>query len=173
MGNACYYSLEKILLPRLLSKKLKTIILPVVLYVCETWFLTLREEKRFGLLENKVLKKIFGVKRDEITEEWRKLHNAEIHILNSSPNIITNLKSRRLRWAGHVALMEQSRNSYWVLVAKPVGKRPIERPRRRFKDNIKIDLRDVGCDARDWIDLAKDRDQRRASVRAVMNLRSP
>ena len=105
MGNACYYSLEKILSSLLRSKKLKvnaykTVILPVVLYGCETWFLTLREEHRLRVFENKVLIKIFGAKRDEITGEWRKLHNAELHALYSSPNIIRDLKSRRLRWAG-------------------------------------------------------------------------
>ena len=114
MGNACYYSLEKTLSSHLLSKKLKykTIILPVVLYGCETWSLTLREEHRLREFENKVLRNIFGAKRDEITGVWRKLHNAELHALYSSPNIIRNLKSRRLRWTGHVARMEQYRNSY-------------------------------------------------------------
>ena len=121
MGNACYYSLEKILSSRLLSKKLKvktykTIILPVVLYGYEALSLTLREEHRLRMFENKVLRKIFGVKKDEITEEWRKLQNAELYALYSSPNIIRSLKSRRLRWAGHVARMEQSRNAYRVLV---------------------------------------------------------
>ena len=108
MGNACYYSLEKILSSRLLSKKLKvntykTVTLPVVLYGCETWSFTLREEHRLRVFENKVLKKIFGAKRDEITGELRNLHNAELHALYSSTDIIGNLKSRRLRWAGHVA----------------------------------------------------------------------
>ena len=117
MGNACYYSLEKILSSRLLSNKLKvrpykTIILPVLLYGCQTWSLVLREEHRSSAFENKVLRKISGAKRDEISGEWRKLHNAELHALYSSPNIITNLKSIQLRWAGHVALMEQSINAY-------------------------------------------------------------
>ena len=92
MGNANYYSLEKILSSHLLSKKLevntyKTIILPIVLYGCETWSLTLREEHRLKVFENKVLRKIFGAKKDEITGEWRKLHNAELHAVYSSPNI--------------------------------------------------------------------------------------
>ena len=104
MGNACYYSVEKILSFRLLSKKLKvktckTIILPVLLYGCETWSLTLRQEHRLRVFENKVLRKIFGAKKDKITGEWGKLHNAELHALYSSPNIIRSLKSRRLRWA--------------------------------------------------------------------------
>ena len=117
MGNACHYSLEKILSFRLLSKKLKvntykTITVPVALYGCETWSLTLREEHRLTVFENKVLRKIFGAKKDEIIGEWRKLHNAELQALYSSPNLIRSLKSRRLRWAGHVARMEQSRNAY-------------------------------------------------------------
>ena len=118
MRNACYYSLEKILSPHLLFKKLK-VILPIVLYGSETWSLTLREEHRLRVFENKVLREIFGAKRDEITGEWRKLHNAVLHALYSSPNIIRNLKSRRLRWAGHVARMEQYRNAYRVLVGRP------------------------------------------------------
>ena len=178
MGNACYYSVEKLLSSSLLSKNLKvriykTVILPVVLYGCETWTLTLREEQRLRVFENKVLRKIFGAKRDEVTGEWRKLHNTELHALYSSPDIIRNIKSRRLRWAGHVARMGESRNAYRVLVGRPEGKRPLGRPRRRWEDNIKMDLREVGYDDRDWINLAQDRDQWRAYVRAAMNLRVP
>ncbi|KAJ4426630.1 hypothetical protein ANN_26428 [Periplaneta americana] len=178
MGNACYYSVEKLLSSSLLSKNLKvriykTVILPVVLYGCETWTLTLREEHRLRVFENKVLRKIFGAKRDEVTGEWRKLHNTELHALYSSPDIIRNIKSRRLRWAGHVARMGESRNAYRVLVGRPEGKRPLGRPRRRWEDNIKIDLREVVYDDRDWINLAQDRDRWRAYVRAAMNLRVP
>ncbi|KAJ4439141.1 hypothetical protein ANN_15098 [Periplaneta americana] len=122
----------------------ETVILPVVVYGCETWTLTLREEHRLRVFENKVLRKIFGAKRDEVTGEWRKLHNTELHALYSSPDIIRNLKSRRLRWAGHVAHMGESRNAYRVLVGRPEGKRPLGRPRRRWEDNIKMDLREVG-----------------------------
>ncbi|KAJ4441695.1 hypothetical protein ANN_11553 [Periplaneta americana] len=100
-----------------------------------------------------VSRKIFGAKRDEVTEEWRKLQNAELHALYSSPDIIRNIKSRRLRWAGHVARMGESRNAYRLLVGRPEGKRPLVRPRRRWEDNIKMDLREVGYD-RDWINLA-------------------
>ncbi|KAJ4434458.1 hypothetical protein ANN_23020 [Periplaneta americana] len=178
MGNACYYSVEKLLSSSLLSKNLKvriykTVILPVVLYGCETWTLTLREEYRLRVFENKMLRKIFGAKRDEVTGEWRKLHNRELHALYSSPDIIRNIKSRRLRWAGHVARMGESRNAYRVLVGRPEGKRPLGRPRRRWEDNIKMDLREVGYDDREWINLAQDRDQWRAYVRAAMNLRVP
>ncbi|KAJ4434646.1 hypothetical protein ANN_23210 [Periplaneta americana] len=177
MGNACYYSVEKLLSSSLLSKNLKvriykTVILPVLLYGCETWTLTLREEHRLRVFENKVLRKIFGAKRDEVTGEWRKLHNAELHALYSSPDIIRNIKSRRLRWAGHVARMGESRNAYRVLVGRPEGKIPLGRPRRRWEDNIKMDLREVGYDDRDWINLAQDRDRWRAYVRAAMNLRT-
>ena len=91
----------------------------------------------------------------------------------SSFNKIRSLKSRRLRWAGHVARMEQSKNAYRVLVGKPEGKRPLGRPRRRWEDNIKMDLREVGSDPGEWIDLAEDREQLRAYIRAVMNLRVP
>ena len=125
------------------------------------------------MFENKVLRKIFGAKRDEITGERRTLHNAELHALYSSPNIIRNLKSRWLRWAGHVARMEQSRYVYRVLLGKPESKRPLGKPRRRWEDKIKMNLREMGCDPRDWIALAQDRDQRRAYIRAVMNLRVP
>ncbi|KAJ4428178.1 hypothetical protein ANN_24193 [Periplaneta americana] len=119
MGNACYYSVEKLLSSSLLSKNpkvriYKTVILPVVLYGCETWTLTLREEQRLRVFENKVLRKIFGAKRDEVTGEWRKLHNTELHALYPSLDIIRNIKSRRLRWAGHVARMGESRNAYRI-----------------------------------------------------------
>ncbi|KAJ4442285.1 hypothetical protein ANN_12153 [Periplaneta americana] len=120
-----------------------------------------------------VLRKIFGAKRDEVTGEWRKLHNTELHALYSSPDIIRNIKSRRLRWAGHVAHMGESRNTYSVLVGRPERKKSLGRPRRRWEDNIKMDLREVGYDGRDWIGLAQDRDQWRAYVRAAMNLQVP
>ena len=107
----------------------------------------LEKEQRFRVFENKVLRKIFGVKRDEITGELRKLHNAELHALYSSPNIVRNLISRLLKRAEHVARMEQSRNAYRVLMGKTAGKIPLCRPRRRLEDNIKMDLREVGCDA--------------------------
>ena len=120
-----------------------------------------------------MLMKIFGAKKDEITGEWRMLHNAELHTLYSSPNIIRNLKSKRLRWAGHVARMEQFINVHRVLVGKPESKRYLRRPRYRWEDNIKMDLREVDCDPRDWIALDEDRYQWRGYVRAVMHLRVP
>ncbi|KAJ4452005.1 hypothetical protein ANN_03517 [Periplaneta americana] len=123
------------------------------------------------MFENTVLRKIFGAKRDEVTGEWKKLYYAELHALYSSPDIIRNIKSRRLRWAGHVARMGEYRNAYRVLVGRLEAKRPLERPRRRWEYNIKMDLREVGYDDREWINLAQDKDIWRAYVRAAMNLR--
>jgi hypothetical protein len=119
------------------------------------------------------LRRIFGQKRDEVTGVRRKLHTEELHNLYSSPNIIRMMKSRRMRWAGHVARMGEERNAYWILVGKPERKRPLGRPRRRWVDNIKIHLREIGWYVMDWIDLAQDRDQWKALVNAVMNLRFP
>jgi hypothetical protein len=96
------------------------------------------------VFENRVLRRIFGPKRDEVTGEWRKLHNGELHDLYSSPDIIGQIKSRRMRWAGHVARMRAGRNVYRVLVRKPKGKRSPGRPRRSWEDGIKIDLREIG-----------------------------
>jgi hypothetical protein len=100
----------------------KTIILPVVLYGCETWSVTLREEHRLRVFENRVLRRIFGPKRDEVMGEWRKLHNRELCNLSSSPHIIRQIKSRRMRWVGHVAHMGEGRNVYRVSVGKLKGK---------------------------------------------------
>jgi len=110
-------------------------------------------------------------KRDKVTGEWRKLHNEELNDLYSSPNIVRVVKSRRMRSAGHVARMEEGSGVCRVLVGKPEGKRPLGRHRRRWVDNIKMDLQEVGCGRMDWIDLAQDRDRWRALVTAVMNLR--
>jgi hypothetical protein len=100
-------------------KDKKNIILPVVLYGCETWSLTLRKEHRLRVFEDRILRRIFGQNRDEVTGEWRKLHNEKLHILYSSPNIVRQIKSRRLRWAGHVARMGEERNVYKVFMEKP------------------------------------------------------
>jgi hypothetical protein len=137
----------------------------------EDWSLTLREEHRLRVFENRVLRRIFGPKRDEVTGEWRKLHNGELHNLCSSPDIIRQLKSRRMRWAGHVARTGEGRNVYRVLVGKPEGKRPLERPRRRWEGGVKMDLGETGWGDVEWIHLAQDRDHWRALVNAVMNLR--
>jgi len=178
LGNACYHSVQNLSSSRLLSKNLKikiyrTIILPVVLYGCETWSLTLREERRLRVFENRVLRKVFGPKRDEATGEWRKLHNEELNDLYSWPNIVRVVKSRRMRWAGHVACMGEDRGMQRILVGKPEGKRPLERPRRRWEDNIKMDLQEVGEGRGDWMELAQDRYRWRALVGTVRDFRVP
>jgi hypothetical protein len=119
-----------------------------------------------------VLRRIFGPKREE-DGSWRKLHNDELHSLYSSPNIVRVIKSRRMRWVGHVARMGKGRGVYRVLVGRPEGKRPLGRPRRRYGDNIKMDLRETWIDGANWIQLAQDRVQWQACVNMVMNLRVP
>jgi hypothetical protein len=116
------------------------------------------------------LRRIFGTKRDEVTGEWRKLHNEELHDVYSSPNIVRVIKSIRMRWAGHVARMGDERGVYKVLTGKPEGKRPLARPRRRWENNIRMDLQEVGCGGIDWIGLARDRGRWGEIVNAVMNL---
>jgi hypothetical protein len=127
------------------------------------------------VFENRVLRRIFGPKRDEVTGEWRKLHNEELHILYSSQNIIRQIKSRRMRCVGHVAHIGEERrgeekNVYRVLMGKPEGKRPLGRPRCRWENGIRMDLREIGWGSVDWIQLAKDRDWWWAYVNTVMNL---
>jgi hypothetical protein len=119
----------------------------------------------------RVLRRIFGPKMDEVIEEWRKLHNEALHILYSSPNIIRQIKSRRIRWKGYVVRMGEERNVYRVLMGKQKGKRPLERPRRRWEDGLRMDLRETGLGNVDWIQLTQDRDRWRALVNTVMNLR--
>jgi hypothetical protein len=123
------------------------------------------------VFENRVQRRIFGPKRDEVTGEKRKFHNEELHIMYSSPNIIKQIKSRRMRRAGHVARMGEERKVYRVLMGKPEGKRPLGRPRRRWEDGIRMDLRDTGWGSVEWIQLAQDRDRWLALVNKVMNLR--
>jgi hypothetical protein len=176
-GNACYYSVQNLFSSRLISKNLKikiykTVILTVVIYGCETWPLTLKEEHRLRVFENRVLRRIFGPKREE-DGSWRKLHSDELHSLYSSPNIVRVNKSRRMRWAGHVARMREGRGVYMVLVGRPEGKRPLGRLRRRWEDNIKMDLRKIVINEANWIYLAQDRVQWRAFVNTVMNIRVP
>jgi hypothetical protein len=134
--SACYHSVENVLSSRLLSKNIKirihkTIILPEVLYGCDTWSLTLREEHRLKMFENRVLRRIFGPKRNEMTGDETQLHNDELHNLYSLPSISRMIKPRRMRLAGHVARMGENRYAYRIFVGKPEGKRPLRRSRRR------------------------------------------
>jgi hypothetical protein len=119
-----------------------------------------------------VLRRIFGPKKEE-DGSWRKLRNYELHNLYSSPNIVRVIKSRRMRWAGHVARIGKGTSVYRVLVGRREDKRPLGRPRRRWEDNIKMDLREIGIDGVNWIQLTRDRVQWRAFVNTVMNLRVP
>jgi hypothetical protein len=122
----------------------KTIVLPVVLYGCEIRSLTLKEEHILRVFQNRVLRRIFGPKRDEVKEEWMKLHSQELHNVYSSPDIIRQIKARRMRWAGYVACMGEERKVYKVLVGNPEGKRPLVRLRRRWEDGSRMDLREIG-----------------------------
>ena len=132
----------------------------------------MKEEHRLRVFENRVLRVTFGPRRDEVTGEWRKLHNEDLN-LYSSPNIVRMIKSRRMRWAGHVALMDDRTGVQRVLVGKPEGKRPLGRPRCRWEDHIKMDLQEVGRGCGDWMELAQDRDRWRALVSMVLNFGVP
>jgi len=169
---------QNLLSSRLQSKNLKikvykTIILSVVLYGCETWSLTLMEVCRLRVFDNRVLRRVFGPKRDEVTGEWRKLYYEELNELYSLPNIVRVVKSGRMRRVGHVACMGEDRGVHRVLVGKPEGKRPLGRSRRRWEDNIKMDLQEVGKGRGDWMELAQDRDRWRALVGTVRDFRVP
>ena len=161
-----YFSILDFSLRILKVKICKTIILPVVLYGCKTWSLTLREECRLRVFVNRILRRIFGPNRDE-NGEWRRLHNEEFHSLYRSSNIVRVIKSRRLRWAGHVARMEDG-SVFKILTGKPTGKRPLGRPRRIWED-----LEEIGVNAGNWVDSAQNRDYWKALVNAALNLRVP
>jgi len=168
-GNACYHSVQNILYSSLLSKNLKikiyrNIILPVVLNGSETWSLTLREERRLRVFENRLLRRIFWPKRDEVTWQWRKLHKEKLNYLYSSHNIVRVIIWRKMRWAGNVACIGKRRGVRRVLVRKPEGKRTLGRPRRRRDDNIKVNHQEVGWRSMGWVDLAQDMERWRAHL---------
>ena len=166
--------LSSSLLPKNLKiKTYRIIILPVVLYGCETWSLTLREERRLRVFEISVLRRIFEPKGDEVTGEWGKLYNDELSDFYSSASIVWVIKSRRIIWAGHVTRIGEKGGVYWVLVGKREGKISLGRPSPRWDDNIKMFLQEVGCGIIDWIEWAQDRDRWRALLNAVMTLRVP
>jgi hypothetical protein len=118
--------------------------------------------------ENRVLRRIFGLQRDEVTRGWRKLHNEEFHNLYSSPNIVRVKQSKRMRWVGHVWEMI---NNYKTLVRNPERRKPFERPRSRWENNVKMDLREIGCGGVDLIHLAEDRSRWQVLMSTIMNLR--
>jgi hypothetical protein len=122
------------------------------------------------MFKNSVLRRIFRPKRDEVTGDWRRLHNEELIDLYSSPNIIRVIRSRRMRWAGHVSCMGEKRSAYRILVGRHEGRQQLERPRHRWEDNIKMALQEVGWEGMDWIELAEDKDRWQALVNKVMNL---
>jgi hypothetical protein len=132
----------------------------------------LREEQRLRVFENRMMRRIFGPKREE-DGSWRKLHNDELHSLYSSANIVRVIKSRRMRWVGYMAHMGKGRGVYRVLVRRPKGKRLLGRLRHRWEDNIKLDLRETGINGANWIQLAQDSVQWQAFVNTVMNLWVP
>jgi hypothetical protein len=133
----------------------------------------MREEFRLRVFENGVMRRIFGPKGYEVTREWRKLHNEELHHLYSSLTIVLVIKSRRMRWKENVACMGEGTGMYRVFMGKSKGKRSLGRPRCRWEYNIKMDLQEVGCGGLDWIDVAQDRDSWRVRVNVVMNLQVP
>jgi hypothetical protein len=132
-----------------------------------------REKRRLRVFENRVLRRAVGPKRDEMTGEWRKSHNEELNDRYSLPNIVWVVKSRRMRWAGHVACMGEERGVHRLLVGKPEGKMPLGRPRRRWEDDIKMDLQEVGVGHEDWIESAQDRDRLLERVSMVKNFWVP
>jgi hypothetical protein len=140
----CRMFVFQVAIQNLKIKIYRTIILPVVLYGCETWSLTLWEERRLRVFENRVLGRVFGPKRDEVTGEWKRFPNEELNDLYTLLNIVRVVKSRRMRWVGHVARMGEEIGVHRVLVGKPEGKRLLGRPRRRREDNIRMDVQEVG-----------------------------
>jgi hypothetical protein len=129
------------------------------MYGRETWSLTLREERRLRVFENRMLRRVFGPKRDEVTGEWRTLHNGELSDQYSLPNIVRMVKLKRMRWAGHVVHMGEGRGMHRALAGKPEEKKPLGRPRHRWEDNIEMDVQEVVGDCGDWMELAQDRER--------------
>ena len=141
-----------------------------MLYVCEAWSLTLREESRLRVFENRIHRRIFGPKRD-VNWEWRRLYNEKLDVLYRSPSNVRVIKSRRLRWVGKVAKMEEGRSAFKILTYKTTGKRPLGRSRRGWEGNIRMDIKEMGINTRNWVDSAQNRDYLTALVNAALNHR--
>jgi hypothetical protein len=170
-SNVCFHSVQSLLSSRLLTKNVKitlytTTVLAVVLYGCETWSLTLREEHRLRVFEVRALRRIFGLKRSEVVGRWREL----LHTLYASPNVIGLVKHDDMGGARSTNGGEEEECIYMLLVRKSEGNRPLGRKRRRWVDNIEIDLGEIRCRDEECTDRPQDRDQRRAVVNTVMNL---
>ena len=165
--------LSSSLLPSNMTIKIYRTVILLIMYGCEAWSVTLREEHSLRVFENRVLKRTFEPKRDEVTWEWRRLYKEELYDLYSSLNFIRAIKSRRMRWAGLVACMGNRRGAYRVLVGRRELKRPLWRPGHRWEDNIKIDVEEVGWGGMNGLDLAEDKDRWWALVNVVLNLLVP
>jgi hypothetical protein len=178
LGNACYHSVQNPLSSSLSSKNLKVkiyrnIILLVVLYECETWSLTLREKRSLRMFENRVLRRVFGPTRDEATGEWRKLYNEELNDLYPLPNIMRVVNSRKNEIGGVCGAYGRGERCAQGVGGEARGKEQLGRPRRKWEDNIKMDLKEVGGGWRDWMELGQDRNRWRTLVSTVKNLRVP
>ena len=152
--------------------KIYKIMLSVVLHGCKTTSLTLREERTLNVFESRILRRVFGSKRDE-NGQWRRLHNEDLHCLYHLPNIVREIKSRRQRWASHVVRMEEGRSAFKILTGNPTGMRPLGTPRHRWEDNLRLNLKEIGISTRDWVDSAQDRDYWRALKTAALNFQVP
>ena len=177
-GSRCSWALDKIIKSRGISRRTKVqvytaIIRPIVLYGSETWQLTKELERRLEVFERTILRRIFGPVRDEVTGEWRWRHNQELMDLARIPVITSIQRSYRLRWAGHVARMGDERTPKRVMMGQLQGRRPLGRPKKRWSDNLREDLQQLGVDHRRWMEQAAERRTWRRLVRAARDHQGP
>ena len=177
-GSRCSWALDATFKSRVLSRATKTqiyttIIRPIVIYGCETWRLTKESERRLNVFERGILRRIWGPVWDEEDGEWRRRHNHELMTLSGVPQITNIIRSHRLRWAGHVSRMEDGRLAKEVMVGKPMGTRPLGRPRKRWIDNVKEDMTILGVNPDAWMQMAEDRAVWRQLVKAAKDHPGP